>query len=262
MAREMLYDVPKYYDIAFSWDVSEEIDLLELCFENHMDFPVKRVLEPGCGTGRLMVGLARRGYEVRGYDLAESMVALTRDRVREAGLSHLAKVEKADMVTARFRRGYYHGAVNAIESIGYLLEDDQILAHLRNTGDALKKGGVYVVSLSCAWDDLYADEWEIHWNMKRDGVKVRIEWDVESQDYEKKLSRNVCRMRVNDHGRHLEFEEHHELRLWLLDEWKDLIRRSGCFELVGIYDENHEMLPLDSYINGEMGCLTYALKRI
>ena len=49
-----LYDLPHIYDIAFSWDLSEEIDFFKLVFETHVDFPVAHILEPACGTGRFL----------------------------------------------------------------------------------------------------------------------------------------------------------------------------------------------------------------
>jgi len=53
--KEKLYDLPKYYDVAFSWDISQEIELFRELFMNHVPFGVKKILEPACGTGRFLV---------------------------------------------------------------------------------------------------------------------------------------------------------------------------------------------------------------
>lgn len=63
-----LYDHPQVYDIAFSWDNSEEISFFKTVFENEVPFPVKHVLEPACGSGRFLVTLPALGYRVTGYE--------------------------------------------------------------------------------------------------------------------------------------------------------------------------------------------------
>ena len=42
--------------------------------------PGSRVLDAGCGTGRVAIRLAELGYDVTGVDLDESMLAVARDR--------------------------------------------------------------------------------------------------------------------------------------------------------------------------------------
>jgi hypothetical protein len=44
------------------------------------------------------------------------------------------------------------------------------------------------------------------------------------------------------------------------DDLKCLIHRSGKFRLETIYDENHNQIPLNAHISGEMGNLYYVLK--
>ncbi|MEJ2133290.1 MAG: hypothetical protein P8Y95_17075, partial [Gammaproteobacteria bacterium] len=54
------------YDAAFTWDNAAEVAFVEreLTPRRH------RVLEPGCGSGRLLVPLAARGFEMVGLDAA------------------------------------------------------------------------------------------------------------------------------------------------------------------------------------------------
>ena len=64
-----IYDYPKYYDVLFGSDWKAEFDFLEDCFERHTPRVVRRLFEPACGTGRLLMRLAEAGYEVSGNDL-------------------------------------------------------------------------------------------------------------------------------------------------------------------------------------------------
>ncbi len=59
-----LYDYPKYYDLVYGSDWKAEFDFLLDCFEQHAKVRVRRVFEPACGTGRLLVKLAAAGFHV------------------------------------------------------------------------------------------------------------------------------------------------------------------------------------------------------
>jgi SAM-dependent methyltransferase len=64
-------DEVELYDIAFGWDVSAEADWLV----DRLGLGCRSVLEPGCGSGRLLAALAERGLEVTGIDISEPAVA-------------------------------------------------------------------------------------------------------------------------------------------------------------------------------------------
>ncbi|HEX6985429.1 MAG TPA: class I SAM-dependent methyltransferase, partial [Planctomycetaceae bacterium] len=81
-----LYDHPKYYELIFGSDWKEEFEFLRGCFAKHATRDVRRVFEPACGTGRLLVKLAQAGYEVAGNDLNEKAVKYCNDRFERHGL--------------------------------------------------------------------------------------------------------------------------------------------------------------------------------
>lgn len=245
MRKEKLYHLPEYYDIAFSWDISKEIEFLVDLFKRHVPFEVKNILEPACGTGRFLVNLPKYGYHMLGYDNSPKMVAYAKKRIADTGLQKMSTVIVDDMKSAKFDKKF-DAAINLINSIGYLLSDDDILTHLRNTGESLRSEGIYVVQLACAWDKLEPHE-EEGWIMERNGIRVKTIWDIEKEDKEKKLSYQVCKMEIDDHGKHILIEDHHTLRLWLFEDLKSLIRRSEKFELEAIYDEKHKQISLNSH---------------
>lgn len=258
MMKEKLYNLPKYYDIAFSWDVSQEIKLFYELFKRYVPFKVKNILEPACGTGRFMVSLPKHGYHMTGYDNNSQMIAYTKKRIAKLGLQNKAQVVMGDMQTVRFKTKF-DVAINLINSLGYLLSGNEILDHFCNTGDSLKSGGIYIIHLSCAWDRLNPHE-EEEWIMERKGIWIKIIWGVEKEDKKEKLSYQVCKMEINDLGNHIVFEERHILRLWFFEDLKNIISKSGKFKLEAIYDEKHNQIPLDTHINGELGNLYYVLK--
>jgi SAM-dependent methyltransferase len=256
--NQELYGLPEYCDIAFSWDLTRDIEIFRRFFRRLVPFEVRSVLEPACGTGRFLVALPKHGFRVTGYDRSPEMLAYARQRILQAGAQQMASAVEGDMRTFRSPRAF-DAAINSINSIGYLLTDEDIVDHFRNTATSLRLGGIYVVHLACAWDNLEPHEAE-GWVMERDGTRVRTVWDIERQDFEARLSFQVCRMEVDDHGRKQHFEFSDVQRLWLQDDFSRLVRESGKLRLEAVCDEEQRAIPLDTRITGEMGNLFYALK--
>jgi len=253
------YDKPHYYHIAFDRLYESERRMIESCFIKHVSFPVKSVLEAACGTGRLLVDLPKHGYQVTGYDLSPEMVAYSIKRVTEADLHDSVTVVHGDMAAIEFDQKF-DAALNLINSIGYLLEDEDILSHLRHTGDSIRSGGIYVVHLGCApeHDKAGSTSWEID----LDGVSGTAAWGTARFDRNRKLVYEYFKMDANDNGTRVSFKDDHILRLWLYEDIQKLIKESGKFRLEEIYDEDGKSVDLDSNITGSMGNLFYVLKRL
>lgn len=255
-----LYSHPLYYDIAFTWDLSPEIAFFGRVFERHVPFPVGRMLEPCCGTGRFLVALPRHGYSVTGYDMNPEMLDYARRRIADVGDPLRARAIWGDMRTARFEREF-DAALNSVNSLGYLLSDDEIVTHFSNTGASLRPGGVYIVHISCAWDGEPARD-RNRWEMERDGVRVRTRWMIEKEDHEAGLSHQLWTMSIDDGGRCVELQGREALRLWTYDGLRALVESSGALTLAALYSEDFKPLPLDTRVSGEMGNLYYVLKAL
>jgi 2-polyprenyl-3-methyl-5-hydroxy-6-metoxy-1,4-benzoquinol methylase len=61
------YDLPKYYDLSFSHDMRAELQFLKQIFSSKAAVH-KRLLEPACGTGRLIVPMVKAGFTCTGFD--------------------------------------------------------------------------------------------------------------------------------------------------------------------------------------------------
>ena len=79
------------YDLIYKdKDYERECDFLEEIFKKYSTiFPVKTVLDAGCGSGGHAIPLAKRGYRVVGFDLSEVMISQARKKAK-----NLANVEK------------------------------------------------------------------------------------------------------------------------------------------------------------------------
>ena len=257
--RFELYNHPEIYDIAFSWNLSEEIRFFKRVFETHVPFPVKEVLEPACGTGRMLRALAADGLHVTGYDANLVMVQYAKDSVAAAGYEMNVCVLPGEMASAE-TPGEFDAAVNSINSIGYLHSDDEIVSHLRTTGSSLRAKGIYILHLNFAHDGELPDG-DI-WTLEREGLSVSTSWRILSEDRETRLSHQVCTFEVEQNGQVDRFEECHTLRLWLFSDLEMLAHRSEEFEVAAVYGEDFEELEDRELLSGELGNVYAILRKV
>ena len=252
-----LYSSPEIYDVAFGWDLTKELDFLEEVFRKHADGPVRRVLEPCCGTGRLLDALAARRYDVAGYDLSAEMVAFASARLAPKG----GHVWAGDMTSFRppSPAAPFDAAINLVNSIGYLLDDDAVQAHLERTAEALRPGGVYVTQFS--YGDEPADLASFGpWGNRRGDLSTTLLWQVVREDAAAKRSYQHCRITARRGDERRVIEEDHVLRYWTHEDVNRIVGKSA-FGLEAIYWDRFEEFPIEDYRIGEFGNLYHVLKR-
>lgn len=99
----------------------------------------KRILDIGCGTGRHAIELARRGYQVTGFDLSEAQLRRAREKADEAGVA--VEFQRRDATQPHFEQEF-DAAIMFCEGGFSLMEtDEKNHAILRHAGAALRPGG-------------------------------------------------------------------------------------------------------------------------
>lgn len=224
MAR-IYTDDAELYDIAFDWDISDEVVwLLE-----RLGPGCRRVLEPGCGSGRMLEALAERGLEVTGIDLSEPMLELARLRLGDRGT-----VARADM--SDFDLGEtFDGAVCPINTLLHL-SPDQLLRHLHCMDRHLEPGATYLVQVGL----VDPGQWEpfsgSHWEASRGGTQLKVDWFDEELDAAHGISRQRSRIEVLSGVRAGEvLEEVHQMTAWMPQTWSEAIAASP-FSEAATYD--------------------------
>ena len=77
------YDHPHYFDLVFRDETEAEVAFFKQAFQRFASGEVRRVLEPGCGSGRLVVAMAAEGFDVTGLDLSQPMLDYMQKRLQE-----------------------------------------------------------------------------------------------------------------------------------------------------------------------------------
>ena len=143
-APNSLYDYPRYYDLVFGSDWKAEFVFLLAAFDTYVPGKVRRVFEPACGTGRLLINLAKAGYEVSGLDLNPRAVDFCNKRFRRHGFPATAQV--GDMAAFELPRPV-DAAFNMINSFRHLLSEAAARSHLQCIARVLRRGGIYVLGI-------------------------------------------------------------------------------------------------------------------
>ena len=121
------YDYPQYYDIVFQAFTQHEADFIEAACRKYCPFEVRRLLEPACGTGRLITELATRGYELIGFDLSQPGLRYLRRQLARFRLH--AEIFEAEM--SDFRIGQPADAAYClINTFRHLLTEQAARGHL------------------------------------------------------------------------------------------------------------------------------------
>jgi SAM-dependent methyltransferase len=204
------------YHLAFRWDIEDEVDwLLE-----RLGPECRSVLEPGCGSGRVLEPLARRGLQAVGIDRSAAMVELARARGLEAVV--------ADMTDFDLGRTF-DGALCPINTLGHL-SPDELARHLERMGRHLRLGARYLVQLQLG-GEAHSSEWET------DGV--RVTWTAEHVDLAARRQRH--RSRIETPAGEV-VEEVHELTLWTPAAWAAAVAASPFAESA-LYDGAQDGYP-------------------
>lgn len=242
------YDLPRLYDVVFDVGTTEEADFLEAVAQRYGVVGEKRALEPACGSGRLVAELARRGWDVHGFDRNEHMLAYARERLERARLA--ATLVTGDM--ARFtvprRSELAHCLVSTFK---YLLDEDAARSHLACVADALVPGGVYVLGLHLTTYDRLLEERE-RWVQSRDGVTVTSDMRVGRPSRRTRLEPVRTRITEVEGRATREYEAAWDFRTYSAAQLRALVKSVPALELAALHDFDHDVAKRSTWTDGRL----------
>ena len=237
MTRSEVYRHPKYYDLGYRWNTDVECDFLEACLQAHGPQGATRLLDIGCGTGRHLLALAKRGYQMTGIDAAPEMVDYVK---REAAKAHLRVGVSVGELRDLGVAGPYDAAFCFMDTFRFLLTNGEILAHLRAVAGLVAPGGLYVVDfwVPSQWDQIAN---EIHqWEQTEGDTTVRVFYlqHPESADPITQTFEDELVFEVREGGDTTEIRGGPtRTRLLLPQEFAALVEGSGAFGLLATHGE-------------------------
>ena len=245
------YQAPLWNDIIFDCDTEREADFLESVRVLHGRSEGRRALEPACGTGRILIELAARGWECAGFDAEPAMVEFAGLRAQQEHVSKHVKVWLDRMESFLIKeQSWYDLAFVLLSTFKYLTEEKLALEFLNRTSQALAPGGLFVLGTHLSD---YTQERPEHerWIGERDGVRVVCNTRTWPADPTTRLEAMRNRLEVTQDGEHAaRVETLWNVRSYGVDELRATIDKVKDLELVATYDFDYDLEnPLTSWEN-------------
>jgi SAM-dependent methyltransferase len=231
------YDYPQYYDLAFRSETRAEVEFIEAICRKYCPFPVRRMLEPGCGGGRLIVALAGRGYDMIGFDLNQPSLEYLLGRLKRRKLR--AEAFRADM--AEFRLTHrVDAAFSAWDTFRHLTSERAARRHLECVAASLRQGGIYTLGFHLLPLDV-SDQHLERWSARHGSTKVTVTLHVVATDRRRRIEEIRILMQVRTRSRDLRLRTQFPLRMYTASQFRKLLVSVPQFELCDVYDFRYEI---------------------
>lgn len=135
--------------------------------------PGSKVLDAGCGLGRIAVELAALGLDVTGVDIIQSELDAARDSAEAEGVE-LTLINQ-DLRTFH-AKNQFDCAVNLYTSFGYCDTVEEDMQILRNIADSVKPDGTFI--MECTSRETAILYWTPGEEFERAGYRVVTHFEV------------------------------------------------------------------------------------
>ena len=139
--RESMDRIARFFDIEYE-DFEADLPIIE-AFAQRTGGPL---LELGCGTGRLLTPLARRGYHVTGVDISPAMLRLAGAKADAAAVAERITLVEGDY-SAVALAGRFQFAFTVMNTFMYLVEQETQLRALRHWRGHLAPNGMLLIDV-------------------------------------------------------------------------------------------------------------------
>ncbi len=250
------YDFPWFYEMAFRSETRREANFIDAACRKYCSFPVSRLLEPGCGSGRMIAALATRGYKMSGFDLNEPSLDYLRRRLARRDLT--ARVFKADMADFQIDRPV-DAAFNTWNTFRHLTSEASARRHLECVAASLRPGGIYILGFHLLPLDVSEESIE-RWSARHGHTRVSITLRVVAADRRRRLETLRAAMRVRSPRRDLQLATVFQFRMYTADQFRRLLASVPAFELCDVFDFWYEIgRPLE--LNDEITDTVFVLRK-
>ena len=226
------YDYPQFYDLACRDTARVEAAFIEAACRKHVSFPVRRLLEPGCGSGRLIVALAARGFDVTGFDHNPKAIAYLKRKLARRSLS--ARVYQGNMASFTLPRPV-DAAFCTFNTFRHLLTEADARSHLECVANCLRPGGICILGFHLLPLDV-AEEAEERWRTRHGSTHLHVTLRVVHTDRRRRIERLGINLHVRTPKRTHRIQSEFPLRMYTAGQFRRLLSSVPAFELSDVYD--------------------------
>ena len=231
----MIYDLlaPIYDRINGEIDYSAWADFLEENIRRYNpDMMTELVLDLGCGTGKMALELARRGYDMTGVDISAEMLDIAREAAERAGLSDKMLWLLQD-ITEFELYGTVELAVSCLDTVNHLTSRRELKKCLSLVHNYLIPDGLFFFDINGRrkFEEIYADNSYV---MEEEGA-VCV-WQNAYNPKTRLCDFYITLFEEGEDGRYSRYDECETERMYTLRSIKTALVECG-FEFLGAYSD-------------------------
>lgn len=254
--EESIYDHPTYYDLIFGSDWVAEYRFLSAAFKKHVRGKTKRLLEPACGTGRLLYRMLKAGYHCEGLDLNEKAVAFCNARLRRHGFRDRAWV--ANMCDFTVSKPF-DAAFNTINSFRHLTTEASAVAHFRAMAQAIRPGGIYALGFHLT-PTVGPTTDEESWTARRGHLQVNTRMWPRDKNPKTRIERFNIQFDIYKPTESLRIDDCLVLRSYTYRQFASMLKKVPEWTIESAYDFGYDIdEPIE--IDESTEDIVYILKR-
>lgn len=230
----MIYDLlaPVYDEINKDVDYVRWADFIERIIDKNRGFPEENlILDLGCGTGKMTLELAKRGYDMTGVDLSSEMLDIARLEAEEKGLSNILWLNQ-DMREFELY-GTVGVTVSCLDCMNHLISTKDFRKCLSLVHNYLVPGGLFIFDVNGKgkFENIYADNSYV---MENEGSMC-----IWQNFYNGKSG--ICNFYItlfseNPDGCYERYDEVQKEKMYTLKSIKKMLSESG-FKFIGAYSD-------------------------
>lgn len=251
------YDAPAYYDIGFASGTNQEAEFLRGILQNFGPPNSRRILEPACGSGRLVEAMTQMGYQVAGFDRNAQMVAYSKTRLRH--MRPKADIKAYDMAHFDYNRPF-HLAHCLVSTFKYLLNEASAVAHLQCVSRALVQDGIYVLGFHLS---NYQQTTRTRETWFGSDGPIHVVCNIQTWPADKQRRREQMRSRLSvRHGRKRQnLETNWLFRTYDAGQVRRLLAKVPDLQLVATYDFSYDLSAPRALDNSQLDCVLILRRR-
>ncbi|WP_249871799.1 class I SAM-dependent methyltransferase [Oceanobacillus saliphilus] len=229
-----VYDLDKYIGLSFG-DVEFYSNRLASCEGN--------ILEPGVGTGRILIPLLEKGLKVDGFDVSAEMLEICRNNCKKRGFDPKLFEEKMESFSLDTK---YEAIIVPTGTFLLLHKREDSIQALKNFYDHLLNGGKLIID-TFLQTDVTIDEVSTRTWETKNGDMITLESKIVEVDYINQYTISHNRYEKWRNGLLIQTElERFPLRWYGVEEFKILLEQVGFEDIVISADYQYGQYPTKS----------------
>ena len=230
----MIYDLlAAFYDrINSDLDYDAWADFLEKIFNKEMKTRPSLVMDLGCGTGKMTLALAKKGYDMTGIDYSVNMLGKAREAAYDQGLSDNILWLCQDIRSFELY-GTMGAIVSCLDTVNHITKEKELLTVFSLVHNYLDPDGLFIFDVNGKkkFETLYANQTYV--------FEEGNDFCVWENEYNEKS--HLCRFFITlfskqRDGRYIRSEETQSERMYTLMSLRHALEQTG-FEFIGAYSD-------------------------